>query len=694
MALLDDDDSAVDYGNLFGGAGNSMLAPFIGQSGMEAARDNSLLSMGAAMMQASGPSYDPSHRSILSSLGAGLNAGQQAYQGGMQRGIGNAGAAMNLAKQRWLFNMLRGATGSSATAPTALGATSAPGDTTQPSVGAFSPTAGVPGQTSMVSGAGAGGGTASATLSQPAGTGAGGPASASEAAQPTDALAPGGTMNPLRVPRGLAAIGLAEDPNAYITAQMGAYAPTDLLKTMRSAGIDPTSAKGQQILSDAMSRDTAPQVTRLSNGSYVQNGQFVPVPNAEGLITQPDGQGGWNMSAVPGAAAAQTQLATARAAGPATFKTVQTYNPVTRQMEATPQTVNAQNAGAYNPAGMSPTAGLPAPLRNNNPGALMVPGSGSQLQTFPSVQDGMQKMDQQLQLYGSRDGLNTVQGIVSKWNPPTGKGNTQASTDAYIADVAGQLGIKPGDPINMGDPATRQALALAMANHENGRAAMAASGVAPAGAPHGLPTTAPLGTPQREQASQEAAATNMQKDYANMRDFMQTAPSQLQALNRMYDIAQSKTIFSTGPLGDTEAAQDNPLNPAPAEFEKQRSNYLTVAGATGTDAQRAQAAHSVPDYGKPKQAILDGINTQIQQTQQRMLRAQFLTPAFNSGDATAYTNQANAFDQHVLPAMVPVMSMPPGPARAAALKSLIQKDPSMRTNLNWALQNGLIQGAQ
>ena len=682
MGLLDDSDG---FGNAFGGAGTSLLAPFLGQQGMDAARSNALMNIGAQMMAASAPSFDPSHRSLGYSLGQGLTAGQQAYQQGMQRGLANAGAAMSLQQNKMLYNLVRQSLGSGvAPATSATTASAAPG---APS---YSPTAGLPGGGTPTMGYGA-------DTSQPAAPAAAA-APASLAPQIGGPLAPGGSLNPTGMPTNLAAMGLLGDRNEYFKQQMGAFAPTDLMKSMRAAGIDPASPVGQKIMNAEIARVTAPQVTRLANGSYISNGQFVGVPNAEGLIVAPGGVDAngnptnFSMSAVPGAAEAQATLSQAKASGPATFKTVQTYNPQTKSFENTPQTINAQRSGAYAPGGsLAPQPGmLPAPLRNNNPGALMT-GPGGTLGSYPTVQAGMAQMDKQLQLYSSRDGLNTISGIVGKWNPPNGKGNTPAGTQAYIADVAQQLGIDPNAPINMADPATRQQLALAMANHENGRAAMAASGVPAAGAPAPgagpMPATPPLGTTQREQASQEAAAASMKKDFEGMQSFRSAAPMQLGALQRMLELAQHKTIFTTGPLGDTELAQD--INPSAAEYEKQRGNYLATAGAVGTDAQRATQAHAVPDYGKPQSAIIDGLHTQVNQVQHGMLRAQFLTPAYNAGDATKYTTDANAFDQHITPAMMPVLSQQ-GDAAKAAYRALVAKNPSLKSNFQWALDNGLL----
>jgi hypothetical protein len=137
------------------------------------------------------------------------------------------------------------------------------------------------------------------------------------------------------------------------------------------------------------------------------------------------------------------------------------------QTAAAPQAAGDALA-ASNPAPVSTqqvaNPSLPAPLRNNNPGALM--GKDGQLQKFPTVQAGMQALDSNLQSYGNK-GINTVQDIVNRWAPASA-GNDSAS---YIKDVAQRLGVDPSQPLNMQDPQVRASLARAIAIHENGRAA-------------------------------------------------------------------------------------------------------------------------------------------------------------------------------------------------------------------------------
>ncbi len=137
------------------------------------------------------------------------------------------------------------------------------------------------------------------------------------------------------------------------------------------------------------------------------------------------------------------------------------------QTAAAPQAAGDALA-ASNPAPVSTqqvaNPSLPAPLRNNNPGALM--GKDGQLQKFPTIQAGMQALDSNLQSYGNK-GINTVSDIVNRWAPASA-GNDSAS---YIKDVAQRMGVDPSQPLNMQDPAVRASLARAIAIHENGRAA-------------------------------------------------------------------------------------------------------------------------------------------------------------------------------------------------------------------------------
>lgn len=116
-------------------------------------------------------------------------------------------------------------------------------------------------------------------------------------------------------------------------------------------------------------------------------------------------------------------------------------------------------------------------VRNNNPGNITksnikwageVQGTDSEFVTFATPEDGMRAMQQNLLSYQNKLGLNTVSGIINRWSPANGKGNSRESTDAYIARVSQALGVKPTDKIDLNDPKTMRAMTTIMAVVEAG----------------------------------------------------------------------------------------------------------------------------------------------------------------------------------------------------------------------------------
>ncbi|QIN63118.1 hypothetical protein SBC1_31420 [Caballeronia sp. SBC1] len=108
--------------------------------------------------------------------------------------------------------------------------------------------------------------------------------------------------------------------------------------------------------------------------------------------------------------------------------------------------------------GTSPASGQ---SKKNNPGNLR-PANGKGFASFDSVDAGVSAMDRQLEIYAGRDHLNTLNGIISKYAPPS-----ENNTGAYIRDVSARTGFKADDKLNMSDPRVRAALESAMIQHES-----------------------------------------------------------------------------------------------------------------------------------------------------------------------------------------------------------------------------------
>lgn len=123
---------------------------------------------------------------------------------------------------------------------------------------------------------------------------------------------------------------------------------------------------------------------------------------------------------------------------------------------------------------------LPRGIRNNNfgniedgPFARSIPGyvgSDGRFAIFNSPEAGLNAMERLLASYSKR-GLNSVSAVINRWAPPS-DGNP---VSAYAAHVAGGLGVDPNAPIDLSNPEVRRAVALKMAEFENGPQAFKAA---------------------------------------------------------------------------------------------------------------------------------------------------------------------------------------------------------------------------
>jgi hypothetical protein len=120
----------------------------------------------------------------------------------------------------------------------------------------------------------------------------------------------------------------------------------------------------------------------------------------------------------------------------------------------------------------TPPADAPLGIRANNPGNIRATGEVWQGQTgndrgfvtFETPQAGIRALTKTLLTYQSRHGLDTVQGIVARWAPPT-----ENDTAAYVRAVAQAVGVEPTGKVNLRDPAMAQRFVAAIVHHENGQ---------------------------------------------------------------------------------------------------------------------------------------------------------------------------------------------------------------------------------
>jgi hypothetical protein len=75
-----------------------------------------------------------------------------------------------------------------------------------------------------------------------------------------------------------------------------------------------------------------------------------------------------------------------------------------------------------------------------------------------------------LQVYQARHGLNSVEAIINRWAPSSGKGadNTLAQTGNYVRHVSAKLGVSAKETIAVRDYETMYRIVVAMIEVENG----------------------------------------------------------------------------------------------------------------------------------------------------------------------------------------------------------------------------------
>ena len=118
---------------------------------------------------------------------------------------------------------------------------------------------------------------------------------------------------------------------------------------------------------------------------------------------------------------------------------------------------------------------LPRGIRNNNPGNIEdgpfarsqpgYKGSDGRFAIYETPEAGTAAKTALLGSYG-RKGINTVEGVVNRWAPPT-----ENDSGSYAQFVSQKLGVDPRAPLDMNDPRVLSELSSAIAERETGRAA-------------------------------------------------------------------------------------------------------------------------------------------------------------------------------------------------------------------------------
>lgn len=112
----------------------------------------------------------------------------------------------------------------------------------------------------------------------------------------------------------------------------------------------------------------------------------------------------------------------------------------------------------------------PRGIRNNNPGNIRkgeswrgAVGDDGAFIIFDTALHGIRAMARILHTYATSYGINTVQGIISRWAPPN-----ENDTAAYVQHVAVKMDVGETQPLAF-TKTQLLALVAAIINHENGQ---------------------------------------------------------------------------------------------------------------------------------------------------------------------------------------------------------------------------------
>ncbi|CAE6712622.1 hypothetical protein R75461_01128 [Paraburkholderia nemoris] len=636
-----------------------------------------MLGMSQGLLSASGPSRIPV--SMGQAMGAGL--------GGMQQSAGNAlQMQMQMAKMQAMMNPFGPPSGGQG----APGQMQQPQQPQQPNP-AMAQGAPVSGGANVGPMSGLSAGMGGLMQPQPQG-GQPQAAAAPSATDPFSAMFGGHTPQEVMIAGArAAALGNPAGPKmmemaAQYDPSLQAMLPTDITKMGTQAGMTPAQLQA----ANAAGVQKATAVPIRQGGGVMVGNQITMTPGAAAPgfmnVQDPSSPSGWSSLPVQGGLNAISSSAAAQAGGKAQYQVQQVWDPAANNGQGgfvKQTTANVANAANGNAA--------PVGIRNNNFGNIK--GSNGQFAQYDTPQAGVNAADQLLSTYGNKYGINTLSGIANRW-APQGDGNNNPAAKA--AAMAAASGVGVNEPVNLADPATRARILPALFDTETPgwRNAIQGGGTAsaPSGARGPMAAQPPMGAQNAANASQGAPSKQMADAYSALSGSDANYQASRTALQSMMDIANKNAPGdAVARLLPQEWATR--LSDDAAEYEKAHANFISLQGkalgAGGTDASRANQAESVPDFTKPQQAKVNGLNAQLQQLDMNHLKTQFMTPVYQQGNEKTYTTQNAAFDQNVKPAMLPVLQLS-GPQQQAAVQAAIKANPALRPNFEWAFNNGLL----
>ncbi len=447
-------------------------------------------------------------------------------------------------------------------------------------------------------------------------------------------------------------------------AIVGASTPTDFVKNLRAAGIDPNSPSGKQMIQE--------QITKLNNIPLVSLRQGGGAVNPQGkiVVTMPKMPENSLPIIKDGNIVGVTSLP-----GGAEINQMNSYATQAGKNRAEPAVGFIDGQPVFTDKFTAAQGGQP----QNNPGNMRPAGASTGFRQFSTPQEGLAAMDQNLQAYAGK-GINTLSGIISRWAPPSDNNNTQA----YIADVSKRLGVDPNQPLDMSNPVVRQAISTGIMIHEQGSGRLFGQQQAPSGS-----RSAPLAPALAPGVLQ--GATNAQNNMDKRFSALQDANSQAQVTSSyLQNIKQQAQTAATGPfsakldyingllsLAGVEKATDAvTANDLLDKYSNQIVARLGTGGL-GTDAARAILQSAYPNAHMTQAAINDAADNLVGANEMIKAKTSLLSQPGNNRDPAGYQQKEQVFDQNADPRLWQYIGKTPGsPAAKQFLQGVLAQDPT------------------
>jgi len=452
-------------------------------------------------------------------------------------------------------------------------------------------------------------------------------------------------------------------PQGYMKAYLEkAGAQTEFVKNMVAAGIDPKSDIGRQLLQQNIYKaNNIPLVAgRAGAPMYNERGEVVSMAPKIPDNAVPIIQNGQVVGVKPlqGAADVEQINAYSGAAGRNQAEPQIAYDD-----QGNPYYTNKLAAATSGNAALNSGGNQPAPLRSNNPGALM---PGGKLAQFGSMDEGLTALDNNLKNYGMK-GVNTLSGVISKWAPPN-----ENDTQGYIAAVSKRLGLDPNQQINLSNPAVRHALGTAIMLQENGSSGLFGTGNGqptqkpmragpPVGATNNVQLMQGQGSDLLKAAQADAAANRQTNSYFDEIDNLLNTGAKFGPMSA--DIAKWKALV---PGIDFSGAMTNQ--------DVMRKISANLAGARGTrsDADLANWQKAYPNGEMTNQAIKEVLPMLRATLGVSDARAKVLTTASANG-LEGLPKVANDFNQVASPSLVAAGQQLAAASRNGQTKEFVAK---------------------